>query len=373
MDVLQLKTPCALVDLDRVERNCARMAQRMEALGATLRPHVKTHKCVEAARLQLRGRHGGITVSTLAEARFFARAGFDDITYAVPLAPMRAAEAVELNDSLTQLQLLVDHPRAVEALDEAASARDRIVRVLLKVDCGYHRSGVQPDDPAALELARTITRSSNLRFAGILTHAGHSYQCADREQIVAVARQERAVAAAFAERLRACDIEVETVSIGSTPTMSVVDDLSGITEVRPGNYVFFDAFQASIGSCTLGDAAFSVLASVIGHYPEDGRLVIDAGALALSKDAGATHLDGEPGYGVVCDLDGKPLAGLTLTSLSQEHGIVRGPSATIEALSLGSRLRIIANHSCLAAACFDHYQVARGRAVEARWTPTRGW
>ena len=163
------------------------------------------------------------------------------------------------------------------------------------------------------------------------------------------------------------------MSIGSTPTMSVVDDLTGVTEVRPGNYAFFDAFQASIGSCKLDDAAFSVLTSVIGHYPSDGRLVLDAGALALSKDAGAPHSDGSTRYGVVCDLDSRPIADLQLVSLSQEHGIVHGPPSAIAPHGVGTRLRIIANHSCLAAACFDSYHVARSHEVTTTWRPTRGW
>ncbi len=180
--------------------------------------------------------------------------------------------------------------------------------------------------------------------------------------------------AAFADRLRRAGIEVPEVSVGSTPTMSVVDDLTGITEIRPGNYAFFDAFQAAIGSCRVRDCAFTVLATVIGCYPEAGRLVLDAGALALSRDPGPTHVDPDCGSGRVCGLDGGELEGLRLVSLSQEHGIVTvAPPARASDLPIGTRLRIVPNHSCLAAACFDRYHVADGDRIVDEWRPVRGW
>jgi D-serine deaminase-like pyridoxal phosphate-dependent protein len=175
-----------------------------------------------------------------------------------------------------------------------------------------------------------------------------------------VAEQERDVIVRFAERLRADGIEVPEVSVGSTPTMSVAEQLAGVTEMRPGNYVFYDAFQAAIGSCALDHCAFSVLASVIGVYP--GRVVVDAGALALSKDAGT----GDGGYGVVLGQGAFQVA-----SLSQEHGVVRVHADSHT--RVGDQLRIIANHSCLAAACHDAYHVVRGDEVVDVWRPTRGW
>jgi D-serine deaminase-like pyridoxal phosphate-dependent protein len=248
------------------------------------------------------------------------------------------------------------------------------VRVLLEVDCGDHRTGVDPDADESVALARAIAAAKHVELVGILTHAGHSYACRDREQLAAVARQERDVAVAFAERLRRVGLAVAEVSIGSTPTMSAIDDLTGVTEVRPGNYVFYDAFQAAIGSCSLEDAAFSVLASVIGLYPEAGRLVLDAGALALSKDEGARHVDPAAGFGVLADLEGRPLnEALRLVSLSQEHGVVRRPSAALAGLGVGDRVRVIANHSCLAAALHPQLFVARGQDVVDRWQPLRGW
>jgi D-serine deaminase-like pyridoxal phosphate-dependent protein len=374
MDPAALPTPCAVVDLDTVERNTRRMAERMARLGVRLRPHVKTHKCVEAARLQTRGHFGGITVSTLAEARHFASAGFRDITWAFPLPLPRIREAAELALSIDRLNLTIDNSAALHALETFPAASAFRFSVFLEVDCGDHRSGVDPGDPEAIALARRMAASEAIDFRGILTHAGHSYAARGVEEIREVAREERDAAAAFASRLRAAGVNVHDVSVGSTPTMSLAENLDGVTEARPGNYVFYDAFQASIGSCSLDDAAFSVLTTVVGHYPSRNRMIVDAGALALSKDAGPRHVAEGCGFGEFFDLAGRRLPELRLVKLSQEHGQIEGGEPLrYERYPLGSRLRIVPNHSCLAAALYDRYHVVQEGRVAAEWRPVRGW
>jgi D-serine deaminase-like pyridoxal phosphate-dependent protein len=154
--------------------------------------------------------------------------------------------------------------------------------------------------------------------------------------------------------------------------MTAADSLDGIDEIRPGNYAFFDAFQATIGSCSLDAVAFSVLATVVSAFPEQHRAVIDAGALALSKDPGPTHVDPDCGFGRIVTVDDQhPLPGLHLISLSQEHGGIEGPGTA--ALRPGTRLRILPNHSCLTAACFDRYHVVRGTEIVDEWRPFRVW
>ena len=373
MNIDELPTPCALVDRDRVDANTAAMSARARALGVRLRPHVKTHKCAEAARLQTRGGAAGITVSTLAEARAFAAAGFDDITWAFPLPPDRAAEAVALAGEVARLHLLLDHADAADALERAARDAGRPASVLLEVDCGDHRGGVDPTSDASVALARRLHGSSHLDLLGVLTHGGHAYAARDRAGVAPIAAEERDVAVGFASRLEEEGIEVREVSVGSTPTMRVVDDLTGVTEIRPGNYVYFDAFQAAIGSCALDEVAFSVLATVVGAYPDQERIVVNAGALALSKDEGPTHVDPGCGYGVVATSDGATLLPeLRVFSLSQEHGQIRGPGVT-DRFRVGDRLRVLPNHSCLAAAQFDVMHVTAGAEVVETWTPARGW
>lgn len=369
-----LQTPCALVDLDAVERNTNAMSARVARLGSRLRPHVKTHKTVEGARLQVRGHFGGITVSTLAEARFFALAGFRDLTLAVPISPARMREALELGRGLGRLSVLVDGEPAARELETCAAAQGTRASVFLELDCGQSRSGVDPESWAACALGARLGRASWLDFRGVLTHAGQSYNCHNRDELLAVARRERDAATGFAARLRANGVRVEEVSIGSTPTLSVVDDLTGVTEVRPGNYAFFDAFQAAIGSCSLADAALTVLTTVVSSHPERRRLIVDAGALALSKDPGARHIDPNAGYGLLADEAGRPLPGLQLEALSQEHGhVTAAPGVDLSGFPVGTRLRVVANHSCLTAALHERYVVTRGGSPAGEWRPVRGW
>jgi len=372
--VHDLSTPAAVVDLDVLERNCRAMAARARDLGVALRPHVKTHKCVEAARLQAAGAPARLTVSTLAEAAFFARAGFDDLTWAVPVAPHRIAEALDLADAVGTLHLFVDHESTRERLDRAARDRGLRAAVFLKVDCGYHRAGVDPAAPASVDLARRIADSPGLALAGVATHAGHAYACRDRAAILAVARAERDVTAAFAETLRAAGIDVPVVSVGSTPTMAVVDRLDGVDEIRPGNYAFFDVFQATVGACALDDVALSVLGSVIGSYPERRGLVLDTGGTALSHDPGPRHVDPDCGYGIVRPLPGGTAFGdLRIAALSQEHARVTLPADLPRLPAPGERVRVLPNHACMAAGLFDRYHVVRGENVVDVWRPAKYW
>jgi len=364
-------TPAAVIDLERLKQNTRKMAARAHRLGVQLRPHVKTHKCVEAAQLQAEGHFGGLAVSTLAEADFFGQRGFDDITFAVPLAPGRAPLAAQVAARLRQLNLVVDHPTAVDAIGEEARRRGQTLSLLIKVDCGYHRAGLLPDDPNLVRLAQQIHSHTHLNLLGVLAHGGHSYECVGVQAIRVVAEQERNMAVNAAAHLRNANLPCPTVSVGSTPTMAVVEDLTGITEIRPGNYALFDHFQADIGSCTPEDIALSVISEVIGVYPERSTLLLDAGALALSKDPGATHVGKTPGFGRLCTLDGHPLEGLTLTDLSQEHGKVKG--SDVSRFTIGDRLRILPHHSCLVTALHETLYVEQEGAIVDTWQPVRGW
>jgi len=372
MDLQSLPTPSLVLDIERVKRNADQIGTRVRNLGARLRPHVKTHKCIEVARIQNDGRSGPITVSTLAEARAFAANGFSDITYAVPIEPGKFEAAIELAKSCEHLNLITDDPEIPSLLNKAAAKADLTVDLFLKVDSGYHRCGVELGSPEAISIPAEISGSSNLRFAGILTHAGHSYHYRSREDRLTVARQERDVMVELAQTLRDSGIDTPTVSIGSTPTMTVVDHLDGIDEARPGNYIFYDGFQAAIGSCTTEDCALTVLAAVVNCDSKRRKLVIDAGAIALSKDRGPIEFDPSCGYGQVLDLEGRDL-GLRVESLSQEHGEIRADIANDVNLKVGSRVRVLPNHSCLSAAQHSHYNILEGEAIVDRWEIQRGW
>jgi len=348
------------------------MAEKAMRLGVRLRPHVKTHKCIEAARIQTDLHFGGVTVSTLAEAQAFAAGGFSDITYAVPIAPQKIADAADLHTEIGNLNLLVDHPETVRAIEELAESRKIQLPVFLEIDCGGGRSGVDPASDIAQVLVRRLADSVHIDFRGLLTHAGHAYQSHSRSEAYEVACEERNLMTAIAAEVRDLGVEIPEVSVGSTPTVRAIDDLTDVTEVRPGNYLFYDFFQRAIGTCDLDDVAFSVLATVISVDPEQARAIVDSGALALSKDPGPTHVEPECGFGLPVTLeDQHPLPGLRIVGLTQEHGTLTGPG--VEALHPGTRLRIFPNHSCLSAACFDSYHVLRGTEVVDEWHPARGW
>ncbi len=380
--MLNVTTPALLLDRETVQRNCARMLAKARDSGVAFRPHVKTHKTVEIGRIQHGGAVGPITVSTLAEAEFFARDGFRDITYAVPIAPTpeKLERVATLGVDVDRLSVLIDSEDALRALEEFAGSRGIVFDAFLKIDCGTHRAGVDPESPDSVRLALRLARSESVRFQGLLTHAGHSYNARDVDEIKRIAAEESGCLTRF-RALLASEGAAEGLadarrSIGSTPTASVVDRFSECDEVRPGNYVFFDAFQATLGSCSLADVAVSVLTTVVGSYPERATIIVDAGALALSKDVGPDHLDPQFGYGIVCDLELHPLP-MRVVSLSQEHGKIATsthvPVGMSTRVPVGTRLRIIPNHSCLTAAMFDAYEIVdRGRIVD-RWKPVRGW
>jgi D-serine deaminase-like pyridoxal phosphate-dependent protein len=373
MSFENLKTPALLLDLARVRRNTERISEIAKRNNVRLRPHVKTHKCVEVARVQTEGHDGSVTVSTLEEARAFAKGGFSDITYAVPIERGKFADAIELLRSGVKLNLLTDDLASAAALDEASGKAGVRFDVFVKIDCGYHRAGVEPHTKEAIEIPRLISDANNLSFAGILTHAGHSYNAKTKDEIIEIARQERDIMVEHAERLRAAGIEVPTVSIGSTPSIMHVDHLDGIDEIRPGNYIFFDAFQATLGSCGFEDTALTVLTAIVHKDAGRRKMIVDAGAIALSKDRGPVEIDPDCGYGRVFDLEGRD-TGMRVAGLSQEHGKVdAGDSEVFDRLKGGDRLQVLANHSCLTAAQHSHFNVVENGKIVDRWEIHRGW
>jgi D-serine deaminase-like pyridoxal phosphate-dependent protein len=373
MNLQELTTPSLLLDLNRVKQNAQLVGNRVKKMGASLRPHIKTHKCIEVARIQTEGHSRAVTVSTLEEGRVFAANGFTDITYAVPIEHGKFQAAIDLSRNCERLALITDSVDVPRQLNDAAAKSGVTINVFLKVDCGYHRCGVEPHTKEAHAIPRLIVDSSNLRFAGILTHAGHSYHCQNIEEVVTLAQHERDLMVQFATELKNSGIPVPTVSIGSTPTITSVDHLNGVDEVRPGNYIFFDAFQATLGSCRPQDCALTVLASVVHRDISRRKVIVDAGAIAMSKDRGAEHIDSHCGYGWVLDMDGNDL-GLRVESMSQEHGVFTSKDdSAIDKLSVGTRVKVLANHSCLTAAQHSHYEVLDNDKIVDRWQIHRGW
>ncbi|MCA7082783.1 alanine racemase [Cupriavidus sp. DB3] len=377
MTLHELETPVLVLDRTKMERNIARLRDRLAPFGVALRPHVKTNKSADVtARIGAPGTP--ITVSTLKEAGHFLEHGWTDILYAVGIVPSKLPHVEELVRRGARMTLLLDNVEAAAAV--AAYCRERAlgVPVLIEIDTDGHRSGVKPEDPLLLQIAAALdgAEGQGAWLAGVLTHAGDSYNCRSAAAIEALAEQERAGAVRAAQRLRAAGHAAPVVSVGSTPTAHYARSLDGVTEVRAGVFVFFDLVMNGIGVCDTSDIALSVLCTVIGHQREKGWLITDAGWMAMSRDRGTAKQPVDQGYGLVCDLDGKPLADLVMVDANQEHGIVshRTDAAATPMLPVGTLLRILPNHACATAAQHGAYTVVAGSAdIEAQWPRFGGW
>ena len=374
--VTDLETPCLLLDRDRLERNLPSMREHCQRKGVRLRPHLKTAKSLDVAALATGNTAMGVTVSTLKEAAYFARAGYRDLLLAVPVVPGKFAHAAAIMaDTGADLILATDSPVVAEAAARFAGERGIRLSFVIEVDCGEHRTGLPAGDASIVELARMIHAAPHLRLRGVMTHAGHSYATDAVSEVADIARAECDAAAATAAAMRKAELPCEIVSVGSTPTVLFAPDFEGVTEVRCGIYMFWDLSQLSRHVCREDDIAVSVLASVIGHSKAGRSLILDAGALALSKDLGAHKYMPEAGYGLVCDpVTAKPLPGLAVATVHQEHGTVPvDDSAWFERLPVGSLVRVLPNHACITCSAYDAYTVVRGAEVVDKWPRINGW
>jgi D-serine deaminase-like pyridoxal phosphate-dependent protein len=362
MTLDELPTPCLVLDRPRLMANLARMSVAVRRTGAAFRPHLKTAKCIEIGRLATAGQAGGITVSTLAEAEAFARAGFRDIVYAVGITPAKLDRAAAMAGVLT---LLTDDVPTAQRI----AAHPAPLRALIEVDCGERRGGLPPDHPVLLAVADAL----GARCAGVLTHAGHSYAGVTRADMQAVAEAEIAAASEAAQLLRDHGHEAPIVSVGSSPTALAAEGVALVTEIRAGVYMFGDLFQAQIRTHEIEDIAVTVLASVIGINRTAGHALVDAGAIALSKDR-STQDRFDRGFGLVLDRAGQRLfPEAIVTRVYQEHGVVP-LSEPLRGLRVGDRVRIAPNHTCLTAAQHDRYHVVDGGdQVVAVWHRINGW
>jgi len=374
----ELETPVLVLDQNTMDRNIGRLQERLAGFNVTLRPHVKTNKSADVAK-RIGAPGTPITVSTLKEAEYFLEHGWTDILYAVGIAANKFDHVARLKQRGAEITVILDNVETAVVLAEYCRESNLSLPVLIEIDTDGHRSGVQPDAPLLLEIASRLGKSTEVGgawLAGVMTHAGASYDCETTAEIEALAEQERAGAVHAAERLRNAGYPAPVVSVGSTPTAHFARSLEGVTEVRAGVYVFFDLVMHGLGVCEQSDIALSVLCTVIGHQKEKGWIITDAGWMAMSRDRGTSKQKVDQGYGVVCDIDGKPIPGLIMLQANQEHGIVghRDDTSLTPMLPVGTKLRILPNHACATAAQHDSYTVVAGsHTVEAHWPRISGW
>ncbi|WP_286505678.1 alanine racemase [Variovorax davisae] len=363
-----------------MNRNIDRMQTRMNDLGVRFRPHAKTSKCPDVIKRQIAAGARGITVSTLKEAERLHAEGVDDILYAVAIVPSKFDHALRLVRAGLKLSLLIESVVVAKQLSQFGIDHAQRFEVMIEVDTDGHRSGIDADSPVLLEIANALRLENACggHLQGVLTHAGSSYSLRTDDALAAIAERERAGCVHAAERLRAVGHSCEVVSIGSTPTALSARRLDGVTEVRAGVYVFFDLVMAEVGVCRQEDIALSVLCTVIGHRPDAGWIITDGGWMAMSRDRGTQKQSHDYGYGMVCDVEGRPVDGLVFNEANQEHGVLGwtgDAAANLEGrFPVGSQLRIVPNHACATGAQHPAYHVVSSdRDSVAIWERFSGW
>ncbi len=364
MKLPTIEKPTLLLDPSRVQMNIQRMAQKARTQGIRFRPHFKTHQSEHIGEWFREQGVSAITVSSVDMALYFAACGWQDITIAFPVNWRQVEKLWSLAQSI-QLGLLVESHESVEWLEKNLGVP---ANVWIEVDEGSGRSGIPWDDTNTLRyLVERIGMSSPHQFKGLLTHAGRIYgssTVAEIENVYTQTVQRLNLARNF---LLTNSVERCEVSIGDTPGCSLVSDLGKVDEIRPGNFVFYDAQQLRLGSCQPEDIGVVLACPVVAKYPTRGEVVIYGGAIHLSKD---TVIDqGNPVYGLVASLGekgwGAPVLGGYVARLSQEHGVVHLPEPFMSQVSVGDLLFIIPAHSCLSVSALSEYHTLDGEIIPA--------
>ncbi len=369
-----LPTPQVLVDRARLLANIDRMQAHADAHRVRLRPHAKTHKIPAVARWQMDRGAVGICCAKIGEADVFAEAGIEDIRLPYPVNPRNASRLLALMDRC-RVSIIVDHPAVARGWSEVMRAAGRSLDVLIKVDVGSHRCGIDPAPPGGLNFVRLVSALPGLRLRGVLSHAGHGYGADSEPALAAVAHEEAEMLRGLADEARRDGISIEEISVGATPTARFSVAEPGVTELRPGTYVYFDRTQVAFGAARLHDCALTVLAMVVSK-PAPNRIVLDCGSKTLTSDPphgyvhpGAAAAPGAPqvhpsGFGAVfADLDATSIAGdLAIERLSEEHAVVTAGSRSTP-LEPGDLVRVLPNHACPVSNLVDCVRLVEGREV----------
>lgn len=358
-----LRTPFVAIERSRLERNITTMQARAKSAGVRLRPHAKTHKSPAIAQRQVRAGAVGICCAKLGEAEVFAAAGIGDIRLPYPVHPSNADRVLALMEQAT-VSIIVDDLEVARGWSAAMTAVERRLPVLVKIDVGFHRCGLDPGQADAVDTIRRVAELPGLEFLGLLSHAGQSYLAKSGDEIQGMATTEAEILMRLAHALRDAGTPVAEISVGSTPTARFIGLQKGVTEMRPGNYVFVDRTQVGLGAARLDDCAQSVISTVVSR-PAPDRAIFDAGSKTLTTD-GVRGFGAETGYGLVylSPMANRPDPSIQIERLSEEHATVRVPSGC--PLRPGDRVRIIPNHSCVVTNLADELVLADGETVVER-------
>ena len=343
-----LETPALLIDHEIMVRNLKGMQSLTDSHGVSLRPHTKTHKCPEIAKLQLNEGASGICVQKLSEAEVMVKAGIKDVFITNEIVePTKIKRLVNLQQSAS-VKVAVDSLENAQQLGCTAAASNHVIPVLIDVDTGMKRCGV-PIGPVAVRLAEKVAKTSGLRFDGLMTYEGHLYEIRNPGKRKAAAQRTIGRFVELGKRISREGIDVSVLSCGSTPTAVGSVNVAGITELQPGNYIFNDLMQVDAGSARLPDCAQRILTTVISS-PSESRCVVDAGSKAFVHDHGEFPR-------ILGDAKGTP------TDIHEEHLTLK----TASKFRVGTKIQFIPYHACTATNMFDQIHVLKGDTVSATW------
>jgi D-serine deaminase-like pyridoxal phosphate-dependent protein len=354
MHIEELDTPAVVIDLDIMERNLARLAQYTANNHLNLRPHTKTHKIPEIARLQIEGGAAGVTVAKPGEARVMVNDGIEDLMIAYPIVTATKADVAAQLAGECKLRASLDSVEAIRALGEATQRHGSRIGVLIEIDVGFHRCGV-PEPELAVSLSREVLKCPRLEFLGLMFYPGHLGK-PPQEQAAAIAEVNRTLDA-FYQAFRSAGIDIPVVSGGSTPTAYRSHLFCGVTEIRPGMYLLNDANLVRMGVASLEDCALHVLVTVASNAVP-GRAILDGGSKTFSSDASRGD---QISYGMI-----REDADAVFVALSEEHGHV-DITRSSRAYRVGERLHVLPNHVCATVNMHDRLYGARKGIVEKVW------
>ena len=355
-DQTGLDTPCLVVDEDVLRRNIAEMAAFARSVGVALRPHIKTHKTPQIARLQLAAGAVGVTCAKIGEAEVMvALGGVEDVLLAYPTVGETKIRRLLALMERARLIVALDSREAAEALSRAMVANGRVLDVYVEVNTGQNRAGLVAGEEA-VALARDLARLPGLHPIGVMTHEGHSHTVPpDEIEVAATAAGQALVETAAA--IRRAGVELPVVSVGSTPAATITPTVAGVTEMRPGTYVFNDTNTMAWGRIGPGDCALRILATIVSR-PAPDRAILDAGSKTLSLETSRAH----PGHGLIV---GHPRA--VIERLSEEHGVVVLPPDE-PGFRVGDRVEVIPNHVCPTVNLQDRLHLVHDGHLTDVWT-----
>lgn len=351
-----IDTPALLIDRDLMLENLKFMQKKADQHGVNLRPHTKTHKMPELANLQVEMGASGITVAKVGEAEVMAEYGLSNIFIANEIVGISKLERVKALNRKINIRLGVDNEYQIDQLEEVFKDEEKGIEVLIEVEVGENRSGVITDDQL-INLAKYIKNTKKVSLKGVFSHEGHSYKAKDVDSCIRAAIESQTRTVRAGNMLKALGIEVDTISTGATPSMMHAEIIDGITEIRPGTYIFMDVGQGSAISDFTRCAA-TVLTTVISK-PTDERVVLDAGAKSLTSQNRAEGICSTYGYGLV-----KNSNNVRLSGVFDEHGLIYNKEFR-DYINIGDKIEVIPNHICPACNLYDRaYLVANGELIK---------